>query len=101
MVAADHLLTPTTLLMFLLLLIVIGVWLQLAMLRIRLSSRLSRIEERLDEQDHLLDLQSKGLADVAATNEKLLLPLMTSAMFWNRFDVTHHVWQMMCAVRWV
>ena len=55
MVAADQLLTPTTLLMFLLLLIVIGVWLQLAMLRIRLSSRLSRIEERLDEQDHLLD----------------------------------------------
>ena len=45
------------------------------MLRIRLSSRLSRIEERLDEQDHLLDLQSKGLADVAATNEKLLVAL--------------------------
>ena len=75
MVAADQLLTPTTLLMFLLLLIVIGVWLQLAMLRIRLSSRLFRIEERLDEQDHLLDLQSKGLADVTATNEKLLVAL--------------------------
>ena len=30
---------------------------------------------RLDEQDHLLDLQSKGLADVAATNEKLLVAL--------------------------
>tara|TARA_Y100000589_G_C26768336_1_gene472732 strand:+ start:108 stop:527 length:420 start_codon:yes stop_codon:yes gene_type:complete len=72
MVAADQFLTPANLLLFLLLLIVIGVWLQLAMLRIRLSSRLSHIEERLDEQDHLLDLQSKGLADVAATNEKLL-----------------------------
>jgi len=75
MVAADQLLTPTTVLLFLLLLIVLGVWLQLAMLRIRLSSRLSRIEERLDEQDHLLDLQSKGLSDVAAKNEKLLVAL--------------------------
>ena len=53
MVVADQLLTPATLLLFLLLLIVIGVWLQLAMLRIRLSSRLSHIEGRLDEQDHL------------------------------------------------
>ena len=70
MVVADQLLTPATLLLFLLLLIVIGVWLQLAMLRIRLSSRLSHIEGRLDEQDHLLDLQSKGLSDVAAKNEK-------------------------------
>ena len=75
MVAADQFLTPANLLLFLLLLIVIGVWLQLAMLRIRLSSRLSHIEERLDEQDHLLDLQSKGLADVATTNEKLLVAL--------------------------
>ena len=75
MVAADQLLTPTTVLLFLMLLIVLGVWLQLAMLRIRLSSRLSRIEERLDEQDHLLDLQLKGLSDVAARNEKLLIAL--------------------------
>lgn len=73
MVVADQLLTPATLLLFLLLLIVIGVWLQLAMLRIRLSSRLSHIEGRLDEQDHLLDLQSKGLSEVAAKNEKLLI----------------------------
>ena len=75
MVAADQILTPTTVLLFLLLLIVLAVWLQLAMLRIRLSSRLSRIEERLDEQDHLLDLQAKGLSDVAAKNEKLLVAL--------------------------
>ena len=75
MVAADQFLTPANLLLFLMLLIVIGVWLQLAMLRIRLSSRLSHIEQRLDEQDHLLDLQSKGLSDLAATNEKLLVAI--------------------------
>ena len=75
MVAADQLLTPVTVLLLLLLLIVIVIWFQLAMLRISLSSRLSRIEERLDQQDYLLELQSKGLSDVALTNEKLSFAL--------------------------
>ena len=75
MVAADQLLTPVTVLLLLLLLIVIVIWLQLAMLRIRISSRFARIEERLDQLEHLLELQVKGLSDLVSTNEKLLATL--------------------------
>ena len=52
----DHYLTPEGILLFLLLLITLGMWLQLALLRNRLSSRLSRLEERIHEHDQLLEL---------------------------------------------
>ena len=75
MAFVDQFLTPSTSLLILLLLISLGVWLQLALLRTRLSSRFSRLEERLHETEYLLDLQSKGLSNVAEANEKLLAAL--------------------------
>ena len=56
----DQFLTTEVILLILLLLITLGMWLQFALLRIRLSSRLTRLEERFQEHDQLLDLQTKG-----------------------------------------
>ena len=53
----DQYLTPEGILLFLLLIITLGMWLQLALLRNRLSSRLSRLEERIHEHDQFLELQ--------------------------------------------
>ena len=50
----NQILTPEFILLLLLLLITLGMWLQLALLRTRLSSRLTRIEERFREHDQLL-----------------------------------------------
>ena len=54
----DQFLTPEVILLILLLLITLGMWLQLALLRTRLSSRLTRLEERFHEHDQLLELQA-------------------------------------------
>ena len=73
MVEANQLLTPATILIILLLVITLGMWLQLALLRNRLSSRLTRLEERFHEHDQLLDLQAKGARDITNTSEQLVI----------------------------
>ena len=57
---ADQFLTPEVILLILLLLVTLGMWLQLALLRTRLSARLTRLEERFHEHDQLLELLAKG-----------------------------------------
>ena len=68
----DQLLTPEVILLILLLLITLGMWLQLALLRARLSSRLRRLEERFHEHDQLLDVQAKGGREVAEVSERVV-----------------------------
>ena len=68
----DQLLTPEVILLILLLLITLGMWLQLALLRVRLSSRLTRLEERFHEHDQLLDVQAKGGREVAEASERVV-----------------------------
>jgi len=53
--------------------ITLGMWLQLILLRNRLSSRLTRLEERIHEHDQLLDLQAKGTRDITHANEQLVI----------------------------
>jgi len=73
MVEANQLLTPANILIILLLAITLGMWLQLVLLRNRLSSRLTRLEERFHEHDQLLDLQAKGTRDMTSTSEQLVI----------------------------
>ena len=68
----DQLLTPEVILLLLLLLITLGMWLQLALLRTRLSSRLTRLEEQFHEHDQLLELQAKGGREIAETSENVV-----------------------------
>ena len=65
-------LTPTVILVILLLLITVGLWLQFALLRIRMSNRLGRLEERLGENEQVLDLQLKRLGEVKDQNDLLI-----------------------------
>ena len=69
---ADQLLTPEVILLLLLLLITLGMWLQLALLRTRLSSRMTRLEERFHEHDQLLELQAKGGREIAEASENVV-----------------------------
>lgn len=73
MVEANQLLTPANILIILLLAITLGMWLQLVLLRNRLSSRLTRLEERFHEHDQLLDLQAKGTRDMTSASEQLVI----------------------------
>ena len=73
MVETNQLLTPVNILIILLLVITLGMWLQLVLLRNRLSSRLTRLEERFHEHDQLLDLQAKGARDMTTTSEQLVI----------------------------
>ena len=68
----DQYLTPEGILLFLLLLITLGMWLQLALLRNRLSSRLSRLEERIYEHDQLLELQAKGGREIVEASDRMV-----------------------------
>ena len=68
----DHYLTPEGILLFLLLLITLGMWLQLALLRNRLSSRLSRLEERIHEHDQLLELQAKSGREIVEASDRVV-----------------------------
>ena len=68
----DQLLTPEVILLLLLLLITLGMWLQLALLRTRLSSRMVRLEERFHEHDQLLELQAKGGLEIAEASENVV-----------------------------
>jgi len=73
MVEANQLLTPANILIILLLVVTLGIWLQLVLLRNRLSSRLTRLEERFHEHDQLLDLQAKGTRDMTKASEELVI----------------------------
>ena len=68
----DQYLTPQGILLFLLLLITLGMWLQLALLRNRLSSRLSRLEERIHELDQFLELQAKGGREIVEASDRVV-----------------------------
>ena len=68
----DHYLTPEGILLFLLLLITLGMWLQLALLRNRLSSRLRRLEERIHEHDQLLELQAKSGREIVEASDRVV-----------------------------
>ena len=69
---ADQFLTPEVILLLLLLLITLAVWLQLALLRTRVSARLTRLEERLHEHDQLLELQTKGSREIAEASDRVV-----------------------------
>ena len=68
----EQLLTPEMIILILLLAITVGMWLQLALLRTRLSSRLTRLEERLHEHDQLLELQSKGAREITEASDRVV-----------------------------
>ena len=68
----DQFLTPEVILLILLLLITLGMWLQLALLRARLSWRLTRLEERFHEYDQLLELQAKGGREIAEASDRVV-----------------------------
>ena len=69
---ADKYLTPEVILIFLLLIVTLGMWLQLALLRTRLSSRLTRLEERLHEHDQLLEIQTTGGREIAEASDRVI-----------------------------
>jgi len=73
MAESNQLLTPGNILIILLLVITLGMWLQLVLLRNRLSSRLTRLEEQIHEHDQLLDLQAKGTRDMTQASEQLVV----------------------------
>ena len=68
----DQYLTPEGILIFLLLLITLGMWLQLALLRNRLSSRLSRLEERIHEHNQLLEIHAKGGREIVEASDRVV-----------------------------
>ena len=47
-------------------------WLQFALLRTRLSSRLTRLEERFHEHEQLLELQAKGGREIAEASDRVV-----------------------------
>lgn len=73
MVETTQLLTPANILIILLLVITLGIWLQLVLLRNRLSSRLTRLEERFHEHDQLLELQGKATRDMTNATDQLVI----------------------------
>ena len=72
MFEADQFLSPEFFLFLLLLVVTIGVWLQLALLRTRLTARLTRLEERLNEQEQLVEMQLKGSRELAEISGRLV-----------------------------
>ena len=68
----EQFLTPEVILLILLLLITLGMWIQLVVLRTRLSSRLARLEERFHEHDQLLELQAKGGREIVDASEHVV-----------------------------
>lgn len=72
MAEETQILTPEVILLLLLLFITLGMWLQLALLRTRLSSRLTRLEERFYEHDQLLELQAKGGREIAEASDRVV-----------------------------
>ena len=78
MADSSQILMPTTILLVLLLVITLGMWLQLVLLRNRMSTRLNRLEERFHEHDQLLDLQAKGTRDITEASENLIAAMNDS-----------------------
>ena len=72
MTDGDQLLTPEVILLILLLLITLGMWLQFALLRTRLSSRLMRLEERFYEHDQLLELQTQVGREIVTASDHVV-----------------------------
>ena len=72
MTDGDQFLTPEVIILILLLLITLGMWLQFALLRTRLSSRLMRLEERLHEHEQLLELQAKVGREIVAASDHVV-----------------------------
>ena len=72
MTDGDQFLTPEVIILILLLLITLGMWLQFALLRTRLSSRLMRLEERFHEHDQLLELQAKVGREIVAASDHVV-----------------------------
>ena len=72
MTDGDQFLTPEVIILILLLLITLGMWLQFALLRTRLSSRLMRLEERFYEHDQLLELQTKVGREIVAASDHVV-----------------------------
>ena len=65
-------LTPGNILILFLVFVTLAQWVQLALLRTRMSSRLVRIEERLHEMEQRVDRQAKTSREVTSTNERLI-----------------------------
>ena len=72
MAGENQILTPEFILLLLLLLITLGMWLQLALLRTRLSSRLAHLEARFREHDQLLELQANGGRENAEARDRVV-----------------------------
>ena len=72
MTDGDQFLTPEVIILILLLLITLGMWLQFALLRTRLSSRLMRLEERFYEHDQLLELQTKVGREIVTASDHVV-----------------------------
>ena len=68
----DQFLTLEVILLILLLLITLCMWLQFALLRTRLSSRLTRLEERFHEHNQLLEVQAKGGREIVEASNCLV-----------------------------
>ena len=72
MTDGDQFLTPEVIILILLLLITLGMWLQFALLRTRLSLRLMRLEERFYEHDQLLELQTKVGREIVTASDHVV-----------------------------
>ena len=85
----DQFLTLEFSLIFLLILISLGVWLQLALLRIRLSSRLARLEESLHDNQQILDTLINSVKGMADTSDQAVVAINENktALEVLRFDV--------------
>ena len=71
MFEADQFLSRELFLFLLLLVVTLGVWVQLTLLRTRLTARLTRLEERLNEQEQLVEMQLKGIRELAEIINRL------------------------------
>ena len=72
MFAADQFLSRELFLFLLLLVVTLGVWVQLTILRTRITARLTRLEERLNEQEQLVEMQLKGIRELAEMIDRLV-----------------------------
>lgn len=72
MFEADQFLSRESFLFLLLLVVTLGVWVQLTLLRTRITARLTRLEERLNEQEQLVEMQLKGIRELAEISSRLV-----------------------------
>ena len=72
MFEADQFLSRELFLFLLLLVVTLGVWVQLTLLRTRITARLTRLGERLNEQEQLVEMQLKGIRELAEISSRLV-----------------------------